>query len=262
MNRPCAKRAAMPNAPSPSDAGTPRRFRPRALPTLATVAAVALFVAAGQWQGRRMEQKEALRAQFDAASVQTPIAMPSLPTDADWTALRYRPVVATGEYDARRQVLVDNRVHEGRAGYHVVTPLVLDDGRTVLVNRGWVGQGASRAAPPAVIPPAGMVTVVGRIATPSAGFFELASAPPTGHVWQNLDPARFSAATGVRVLPMLIEATRAPIPDDGLVRDWPAPDFGVEKHRIYMFQWYAFAALALVLWLALNLRQRAPRADD
>jgi len=42
------------------------------------------------------------------------------------------------------------------------------------------------------------------------------------------------------------------------VRDWPAPDFGVEKHRIYMFQWYAFAALALVLWLALNLRRRGP----
>jgi len=59
-----------------------------------------------------MEQKEALRAQFDAASAQAPIPMSSLPTDADWTALRYRPVVATGEYDARRQVLVDNRVHE------------------------------------------------------------------------------------------------------------------------------------------------------
>jgi surfeit locus 1 family protein len=252
----------MPNALSPSDAGMGRRFRPRALPTLATVAAVALFVAAGLWQGRRMEQKEALRAQFDAASAQTPVPVSSLPTNADWTALRYRPVVATGAYDARHQVLVDNRVHDGRAGYHVVTPLVLGDGRTVLVNRGWVAQGPSRAAPPAVVPPAGTLTVVGRIATPSADFLELASAPPTGEVWQNLDPARFSARTGIKVAPMLIEATRAPVPDDGLVRDWPAPDFGVEKHRIYMVQWYAFAALALALWLALNLRRLSSRADD
>jgi len=229
---------------------------------VATIAAVALFVAAGHWQGRRMEQKEALRVQLDTASVQTPIPMSSLATDADWTALRYRPVAATGEYDARRQMLVDNRVHEGRAGYHVVTPLVLDDGRTVLVNRGWAPQGASRGSPPVAVPPAGTVTVIGRIATPVGGFFELASASPTGNVWQNLDPARFSAATGIKVLPMLIEATRSPVPDDGLVRDWPAPDFGVEKHRVYMVQWYAFAAVAIVMWAVVHLRHRVLRADD
>ena len=41
----------------------------------------------------------------------------------------------------------------------------------------------------------------------------------------------------------------APMPDDGLLRDWPAPDFGIETHRIYMVQWYAFALLAAGLWL-------------
>lgn len=251
----------MPN-PSPSP-GTPaaRRFRPRALPTIAAALAVAVFAAAGDWQGRRMKEKASLRAQLDAAAAEAPIALASLPAAADWSALRYRPVTAVGEYDARAQVLVDNRVHEGRAGYHVVTPLRLADGRVALVNRGWTPVGASRAALPAVAPPGGTVTVVGRIALPSSGFVELAKEPSPGPVWQNLDPARFAAATGVAVMPAMIEATRAPVPDDGLVRDWPAPDFGVEKHRIYMLQWYAFAALAVALWIVFGLRRPGAGRD-
>jgi surfeit locus 1 family protein len=257
----------MPN-PMPSTAlSTPRvsrRFRPRALPTLATIVAVVVFVAAGQWQQRRMEDKESLRAQFDAAAVQVPVALATLADATDWNALRYRTVLAAGEYDARLQVLVDNRVHDGHAGYHVITPLVLADGRTVLVNRGWTPQGASRAALPQVAPPAGPVTIRGRVAIPASRVFELSKDTTSGPVWQNLDPARFSAATGVAVLPVMIEALAPPsppVPDDGLVRDWPSPDFGIEKHRIYMVQWYSFAALAIVLWVILNLRpaKRASR---
>jgi hypothetical protein len=43
--------------------------------------------------------------------------------------------------------------------------------------------------------------------------------PPAGVVWQHLDPARFAAATGVKVLPVVVEATAAPVPDDGLIRE-------------------------------------------
>ena len=145
------------------------------------------------------------------------------------------------------------------AGYHVVTPLTLVDGRVVLVNRGWAPVGASRATLPTVAPPPGRVNVDGRIAIPSAEFFELAASPPAGSVWQNLDPERFTAATGVKVLPVMIEATQAPVPHDGLVREWPAPDFGVEKHRIYRMQWYLFAALAVVFWFVVQFRRRTPR---
>ena len=250
----------MPNPTSDAGpTGPPRRFRPRALPTLAMVVAVVVCVAAGRWQQGRMEAKEALRAQMDAALPMAPIALADRPAGTDWPALRYRPVVAAGTYRAAAQILVDNRVHDGRAGYHVVTPLALPGGRAVLVNRGWVAQGATRAALPDVPPPAGAVTVTGRVAVPGPGYLELETAPAAGPVWQNLDPVRFAAATGIDVLPIVIEATAAPVPDDGLVRDWPAPDFGIDKHRIYMVQWYAFAALALVLWLALNFRRSPPR---
>jgi surfeit locus 1 family protein len=232
-----------------------RRRRPRLLPMLAASVAVVVFVWAGNWQQGRMSEKEALRAQLDAATAAQPLALEAIPAPADWAALRYRPVTATGEYDARRQFLVDNKVHAGRAGFHVVAPLVLPDGRAVLVNRGWIAQRASRASLPEAPLPAGAVTVRGRLALPAAGYFELAREAAPGPVWQNLDPARFSAATGRQVLPVVIEVTQPPAPDDGLVRDWPAPDFGIEKHRIYMLQWYALASLAVVLWVVFAVRR-------
>jgi surfeit locus 1 family protein len=65
------------------------------------------------------------------------------------------------------------------------------------------------------------------------------------------------------VVPIVLEQTASlagpPSGSDNLVRNWPAPDFGIEKHRIYMMQWYLFAATAAGLWLFLNLRK--PRKE-
>jgi surfeit locus 1 family protein len=229
-----------------------RRFRPRLLPTVATVAGIAMFVMAGQWQQGRMEQKEALRAQFDAVSAMVPATLPA--DTADWAAWRYRPVAVDGMFDGSRQILVDNKVEEGRAGYHVVTPLLLADGRAVLVDRGWVAAGESRAQLPSATPPGGRLTVHGRVNVPASNYVELTHDAPSGVVWQNLDAARFVSATGLKVLPIVLEQT-APIgAEDRLVRNWPAPDFGIDRHRIYMVQWYLFAATAAGLWLFFTLR--------
>jgi len=251
-------------APDAVDAGVKpatRTFRPRLVPTLAALAVIAVCVAAGRWQQGRMEQKAALRAEIEAAARAEPLALDALPANRDWTALRYRPVRASGRYLPGRQILVDNKVVAGRAGYDVVTPLALDGGGVVLVDRGWVALAGSRSTLPDVPPPPGEVTVSGRLVLPSARYFELKSDAVPGPVWQHLDPARFAAATGVDVLPVAIEQTGAPVPDDGLVRAWPSPDLGIDTHRIYMVQWYSFAALALGLWLWFG-RPRAARDDD
>jgi len=236
----------------PDPGAAPRRLVRRMLPTLATIAAIAVFVAAGNWQRGRMDDKAALRAQLDAALAAPVAALPA--TDVDWSAWRYRGVDVEGNYDAARQILIDNKVHAGRTGFHVVTPLDLSDGRAVLVDRGFVAAGATRADLPAAPPPAGTVHVRGRINIPGA-YVELSAVPPAGVVWQNVDPARFAAATGKRVLPIVIEQDARDAPADGLVRDWLLPDAGIDKHRIYMMQWYAFAALAAGLWLWFNVRR-------
>ena len=238
----------------PADSIHTRRFRPRFVPTVATIAAIALFVAAGQWQHRRMNDKEALRAQFDLAGAKAPGPLPH--GIVEWSAWRYRPVFVDGAFDATRQILIDNRIQDGHVGYHVVTPLLLADGRAVLVDRGWVATGESREHLPAAAPPAGMLTVQGRVNVPTHNYVELMRGSPAGAVWQNLDPARFSSATGLEVLPIVIEQAAPLDAGDRLVRNWPAPDFGIDRHRIYMMQWYLFAATAAGLWLYFNLRRK------
>ncbi len=226
--------------------------RSRFVPALATFAAIAVFVTAGNWQRDRMHQKEALAGQLAVAAAAP--AQPLPRNEADWTAWRFRVVELTGRYDAERQILVDNRVHAGRTGYHVITPLHLDDGRAVLVNRGFAAAGATRADRPVATPPAGPVRLQGRINPSPARYLELGETTPSGNLWQNLDPARFAAHSGLPVLPIVVEQIDGAA--DGLLRDWPPPDMGIEKHRIYMMQWYAFAALAFGLWAWFTFRPR------
>ena len=229
-------------------AGGATRRRPRWPPTLAAFVAIALFVTAGNWQHRRMLEKEALQQRIDAA-----VAMPrvALPAAADWSAWRFRQVEATGVYDAAHQILIDNQVHGGRVGFEIVTPLALRDGRVVLVDRGFAAAGESRSELPSSPPPAGEVTVKGRVDIPARRYFELGKGNvPEGVVWQHLDPARFAKTTGIDVLPFVIDVEAG---EQGMRSDAAGPDLDVERNRSYMLQWYAFAAIVAALWAKLTL---------
>ena len=154
------------------------RFTPRPFPTLATVAAVPAFALLGRWQLDRADEKRALAAAFASAgpAVELPDDSGSLP--------RYQRVIARGRYDSRHQFLLDNRVHEGRAGVQVLTPLVLDGGGMVLVNRGWQPFGRTRQDLPEVAVPEGPRRIAGKIdELPRAGI-KLAAAPSGG--WPRL----------------------------------------------------------------------------
>lgn len=193
-----------------------------------------------------MLEKEALADSMRQAASSAPVALPAVV--ADWTAWRFRRVTATGDYDAAHQILIDNKVHAGRVGFDVVTPLRMADGRAVLVDRGWIPVGPSRAQLPQSAPPSGTITIDGRVDLPPRNYFELGDrSAPTGPLWEHLDPARFAKATGIDVLPIVIDATHAGS-GDGLVHDFPLPDTGIDRHLSYMVQWYTFAAMALGLW--------------
>jgi surfeit locus 1 family protein len=220
------------------------------------VVLVTVCIVAGNWQHRRMLEKDALRQALDAANRAAPAALPS--GADDWNAWRYRRVVAQGRYDASEQFLVDNRVHDGRVGYDVVTPLALRDGRWLLVDRGFAPAGRDRRDLPDAPPPAGDVTVEGRLEVPATGFL-VGNPEPAGVLWPHLDPGRFAARTHRAVLPVYLQASGGAVGDGDLKRDWPAPDLGSERHLSYMVQWYTFAAMAAGLWLYFTLRRRRTR---
>ena len=180
------------------------------------------------------------------------LELPAGPVDA--ASLLHRHVAAHGEFLFERTVLLDNKLREGRPGYEVVTPLRI--GRSawhVLVNRGWIAAPATRDQLPDVRTPRGEVRLDGvaldRI--PHA----LAAGPSTGRVRQNLDIAGYGAETGLQLQSIVLEQHSDS--GDGLVREWPRPDLGVEKHESYSLQWYSFAALAIVLAIALSFRRDA-----
>jgi surfeit locus 1 family protein len=224
-------------------------FRPRAWAFAAAAAACAAGVALGNWQARRADEKRALGVELEQAFRSPPMEIGSeivLPGN-----LVSKHVAAKGRFVEERTLYLDNKLRRGRPGYEVVTPLRLD-GTHVLVNRGWVPAGSSREALPQVPAPGGEVRVEGLALARIPHALELGPAAP-GKVRQNIDLPALERETGLRLQPIVIEQ-HSPAPD-GLLREWPRPDAGIEKHESYALQWYSLAGLALVLFVVLSFRR-------
>lgn len=241
-----------------------RAFRFRPIPFVATVLLVALGVSLGQWQDRRAAGKIAVQKQIDAGAHAAPIALGAAPVDA--AAAEHRKVSATGEFVAAWPVLLDNRPQEGKGpGFYLLMPLRLAGTDThVLVARGWLPRPAGAAGvKPAFATPSGAVTVTGVARATLGKVMQLGSAPPVkpGAILQNIEVAQFAQASGLKLQPFFIEQTDPVQPGEPLVRDWPAPSLGVEKHQGYAFQWYALAVMALLFFVITGFR-RGPNPDQ
>ena len=253
---------------------------------LAAVLAVLLTTRLGFWQLDRARQKIDLQARMQARTALPPLAQIDLARSAPQAeAQHYRRIQLRGRWRADATVYLDNRQMNARPGFFVVTPLLLDDGDAVLVQRGWMARDFSDRTRLAALPPAtGEVVVVGRIAPPPSKLFQLGGTD-SGPIRQNLDLAGFAAETGLALRPLSVQqlsmqpvpAQPVPVPqmpvpqmpmqptarsaaepvpaaaDDSLLRQWPAPTVDVGKHHGYAFQWFALAALiaGLCVWFQL-----------
>jgi len=212
------------------------------------------FISLGLWQWRKAEVKQTLQAEHDQRGQVAPAPLPAGLPAAD--SLRYRHVVLRGTYVADRQVLIDNRLQQGVAGYHVLTPLRLADGyRYVLINRGWLAAPADHHEQPAAPVPAGEIELTGIAVPPPGRFFNLAAQPASGWepVWQNLDLDRFRGLLPGSLLGIVIQLD--PQAPAGFGRDWPRPDERIERHRSYALQWFGFAIASVGIWLFLLFRR-------
>lgn len=219
--------------------------------SVATVAFVVLTVLLGNWQGRRAEEKLELARRLDDAQRSALLSIP--PARVDPAGFEQRRVSARGRYVARATIFLDNKVLNGRAGYHVLTPLKIEGGDMhVLVDRGWIASGDRRELPP-VRTPDELQLVEGVAVVPSGRFIELAPEAGAGPLRQNLVIAREEKRLGLVLQPLVIEQTSDA--QDGLARVRQAPDSGVAMHQSYAMQWYSLALLAVVLYVVLNLKR-------
>jgi cytochrome oxidase assembly protein ShyY1 len=250
------------------------RFRFRTIPFLATLVLVALGIQLGNWQVRRAAEKTALQARLAQRAALPPLVLDGTPVESG--AIEYRRVVVTGEFIPGWPLFLDNRPLEGRTGFVLLMPFkIADSNEAVLVARGWLPRDpAAHDRVPQVATPVGRTTIEGMAVLHPPRVMELGTAPPLrpGAIVQNLDPAGFARASGLSVLPVLVEQTgldagapaagapAAGAPDRGLVRKWPAPAVDVDRNKGYAFQWYALAALAFLFFVMTGFRSGTKQA--
>jgi surfeit locus 1 family protein len=235
-------------------------FRFKLIPFVAMVLVVALGIQLGNWQERRADQKIALQAKLARGAIAAPLLLDGAPIAAD--AVAWRRVTLTGEFVRGWPIYLDNRPYQGRAGFYLLMPFkIAGSTMHVLVERGWLPRDPMvRDKLPAYATPEGTVTLQG-IARHDAGHvMQLGSAPPLapGAIVQNADPLQLSRDSGLTMQPFVVEqgTPAQPSGDDvQMVRDWPAPSLGVEKHQGYAFQWYALSAMAVIFFVVNGCRR-------
>jgi len=217
------------------------------LVTMATLLGVFVTVSLGFWQLSRAADKVALQETMDARQRLPALDGSALLGEGASAQGLYRSVVLRGSWIVGHTVFLDNRQMNGRPGFFVVTPLQLEPpGLAVLVQRGWIPRNfTDRTAVPALPTPAGVVELQGRIAPPPSKLYEF-EASQVGLIRQNLDLEQFAREVG-RPLVGVSVVQMGP-PGDGLSRDWPRVNLGVDKHYGYAFQWFALGGLITLLY--------------
>ena len=222
---------------------------------LLALAAAAVMVLLGDWQLHRYEERSAINARIDAADTTTAVPLTSAlaaPTAAGTAGpspgngLAWTKVTVTGRYDPAHEIQARGRTVNGDVGFEIVTPLVLDDGTAVLVDRGWVPapEAGALAAPTVPAEPAGQVTVVGQV--------HLSESRPTPieHRDGRLDTRRISVPRLAHEMPFpvygayVLLTSQTPKADPAFTRV-PIDHEDSWQNAGYTVQWWLFAGMAL-----------------
>ncbi|MEU6861998.1 SURF1 family protein [Streptomyces sp. NPDC046876] len=233
--------------------------------TLVALVLIPVMIKLGFWQYHRHEhrvaQNELITSNLRAEPA--PVAEVTSPGHRVPRSDYWRAVTATGTYDSAHEVVVRMRTsNDDKVGFHVLTPLVMGDGRAVLVNRGWVPAGDDPAGYPPVPPaPSGEVTVTGRLkadeTSGGSGIKDRKGLPDRQVMLIN--SAQAAEYLGRPVLGGYLELT-APLPASGGPEAIADPDHdSIGPHMAYAVQWWLFAAAVPVGWLVLVRRERRDR---
>lgn len=231
-----------------------RQFRPAWWAVMLTTLGMALFIALGVWQLQRAHLKEEIESRFQQRLAEPYQSLASVDEQRD---VQYRKLRLQGRYDNTRNLLLDNQLYRGRAGYQVLTPLqIADSDRIVLVNRGWVGWGESRdhfAPIPDPVTAGGVAGIAFIPSEPALRMSELRLSGSWPQLIPYIDIDALQPAFDGNLMPYILWL--APEAQGAYVRDWKPVWMRPEKSRAYALQWFAFALLALAFFILLNLRK-------
>ena len=166
------------------------KFRPFLWLTIVTLPAFLVLISLGSWQLQRLQWKNDIISNFEARSAAEAIAIPE--ANAELDGLEFSSLALEGEYLHDKETFLTGRTYEGNAGFHVVTPFLLDDGRTILINRGWVSEDYRDPAKRAFSQIDGKTSVAGILRRPGVrGYFVPENEPENGF-WFTLVPSQIN----------------------------------------------------------------------
>jgi surfeit locus 1 family protein len=229
---------------------TKANLRPLLVPGLMTLVGVAILVTLGVWQMERLHWKEALLARIDARIHAPPSPLPPESDWANWSADadEYGHVKLAGTFLHNKEILVHmnaprDRNGDVKLGYAVITPLRLDNGAVVLINRGFVPTQMNKLAAGGFERPFGMTDVTGLMrASQERGWFVPPNEPARGE-WFSRNIDEIAAAKNLtRVAPFIVDADVNP---DAAAK-WPRGGLTVvsfpNNHFEYALTWFGLAA--------------------
>jgi surfeit locus 1 family protein len=232
-----------------------RPFRPRLWPTLMALPAFLALIALGLWQLDRLGEKQALIATLEARWSEVATPFPEALGDiADW---EYRRVLLTGRFLHEQEFLFPGKPYKGTVGYWIATPFVLNDGRTVIVDRGWVpDRYVARASRPEGLP-AGEVTVEGILRRPGwpGGDWMKPENDPAHNQWAYVDTEAMAVTAGLERT--VTEAYVIALGDEATGIMPIGRELGINlpnDHLQYAITWFSLAIALLVIYLLFHLR--------
>ncbi|MEU9733614.1 SURF1 family protein [Streptomyces sp. NPDC048002] len=234
--------------------------------TLVALLLIPTMIRLGIWQMHRYDERTARNQLVSDALSADPVPVERLtsPGHTVTSAERYRTVTAKGRFDTEDEVVVRRRTNgDDEIGYHVLTPFVLNDGKVLLVNRGWIpaDRTSQTAFPEIPAPPAGELTVTGRLmpdeTTEASGIKNLQGLPDRQIML--IDSAQEARRLDAEVLGGYLVLT-APDPEGDTPQQLGEPgDEDAALNYAYAIQWWLFAAGVPVGWVVLVRRERRDR---
>ena len=230
-------------------------FTFRFIPFLAAIVVALIALSLGNWQSRRAEEKQRLASEQTLQAALPALDMQLL--NQGKAPAYFRSVQMTGSFIAQWPIYLDNRPYQGKAGFYLLMPFKLKDSEKILlVMRGWLPRDAQNRVQLPIIPtPQGVLQLEGKVRESVGHVMQLGSEPvlQSGVIRQNFEVTELSKASGLKLENFIIEQTSDA--KDGLIRDWPQPSLGIEKHRGYAFQWYGLAVTALLFFIATGIKR-------
>lgn len=213
-----------------------------------------ILIGAGLWQLDRAEQKRTLQQLLTQRQAQPPLALAadSRFKDLDKQALTLRTVTVRGRLDDDHIWLLDNQMFNGKVGYHVIQPLLLDSGEAVLLDRGWLQSSGYRSSLPAIHSPSRTLSITGRLIEPSVNRLLMGDepAPKWPRVILQVDKTAMEQASTLTLWPLMMQIDESdPV---AFAVYWQNINMPASRHQGYAIQWFLMALALAVLTLFAN----------